>query len=274
MKLSLAFPISLESDVYALQSIRSYCQGKLTLWAWASRGYCTCSDVARWFFQGDEDKAKELLSPCERGAFTEYVKLKTLPALHILGEENGQPVKLPEGFLTGEQLHVWFVDQGAGGMVPLPHWCSMAIECTISLWRNEQKVWNDKIAARFPKALPPAQKKHYDQWLENSTRRLVMDQQSKSQIKHPASCSKSHLMKHGVLLEPRIHEHHFFHNSWDAVSNPFFSCHRHLHVFLAFKTFPTPTAHTYIHTYIHTYVLTYIICTCVYICTYYDRCMI
>ena len=87
VKLSLAFPISLESDVYALQCIRSYCQGKLTLWAWASSGYCNCSDVARWYFEGDEAKAKELLSPTEREVFTEYVRLKTLPHCTFLGKK-------------------------------------------------------------------------------------------------------------------------------------------------------------------------------------------
>ena len=204
IKLSISLPVSLESDVYALQCIRDYENSKLVMWAWASRGYATMSDYAKWHFDGDISKAEACMGAVEKGEFTKYVKLEELPALHILGEDSShEPLAKPDsGFLNGERVHVWFVDKGSDGMIPLPTWSSLPIECTIAVWRQEEKAWKDKIQKRHPKPLTAHQQKQYDQWVENCTRRIVLDQQSKSVIKHPASCSKSHLSKFGVLLDP------------------------------------------------------------------------
>lgn len=204
VKLSIALPVSLESDVYALQCIKEHERGKLTMWAWLSRGYSTMQDIADWHFGGDLADAQRFMGPVEKGSFAKYVQLRELPVLNLIGEHESHAVlaEPDEGFLKGERVHIWFVDRGSEGMIPLPHWSSIAIECSIAQWRHEEKTWNQKIAARCPKALTPAQQKQYDSWLQSSTRRIVLDQQCKASIKHPSACSKSYLMKHGVLLEP------------------------------------------------------------------------
>ena len=203
VKLQIALPISLESDVYALQCIKEYKQGKLALWAWSSRGYSTVKDIARWHFNGDEEAALALMAPTKTKEFTEYVQLRQLPTLRLLGEHAPRVAvaELPSSFLKGEKVHVWFADRGAEGMIPLPHWCSLPIECALSQWKHEEKSWNQKITERFPKPLAPNQQKQYDTWVENSTRRIVLDQESRAVVKHPGSCPKGHLAKHGVLLE-------------------------------------------------------------------------
>eukprot|EP00438_Fugacium_kawagutii_P033902 Skav220991 [mRNA] locus=scaffold1541:250564:259672:- [translate_table: standard] len=191
-KFQIALTSSLESDAYALQCIREYQQGKLVLWAWSSRGYSTLEDIAAWHCGGDVAKAAELLAPMEKGVFTEYIKGKELPSLHILGEEKA--VRIPDDkFLSGEKIHIWFVDRGEDGNIPLPNWFSLPIELAISVWRKEEQDWEAKKTARSPKPLTANQQKLYDSWLENSTRRIVLDQSHKTQIAHPASVSKQPL---------------------------------------------------------------------------------
>lgn len=202
-KFQIALTSSLESDAYALQCIREYQQGKLVLWAWSSRGYSTLEDIAEWHCGGDVDKAAELLAPMEKGVFTEYIKGKELPSLHILGEEKA--VQIPDDqFLSGEKIHIWFVDRGEDGNIPLPNWFSLPIELAISMWRKEEQDWEAKKTARSPKPLTANQQKLYDAWLANSTRRIVLDQSQKSQLAHPSSVSKHYLLNHGILLEPSL----------------------------------------------------------------------
>ena len=213
IKMQVALPISLESDVYALQCIKEYERGKLTLWAWCSRGYCSMNDIAKWHCDGDIEAAEKLMAPMDSRAFTRYVQdLTTLPALTILGEHEGHaPLVEPDaGLLSGEKVHLWFVDRGAEGMIALPAWTSMHIECALALWRHEEEKWKDKILQRFPKALTASQQRQYDNWLETSTRRVVLDQHSKQAIKNPAACARSYLVKHGVLLEARLEFYTWF----------------------------------------------------------------
>ena len=87
------------------------------------------------------------------------------------------------------RVHLWFVDTGKDGMIALPHWFSMPIECCIALWWTEQQNWEEKKMARHPKPLTPSQQKLYDAWVDNSTRRLVLDQAQRCQITHPSSAA-------------------------------------------------------------------------------------
>ena len=185
VKFQIALSVSLESDVYALQCIREYEKGKLVLWAWASRGYSDCEAISKWHFNGEVSLAQQLMAPIQPGAFAKYVQLHKLPALTILGEESPQSaLSVPTtSFLAGEKVHMWFIDCGKEGMVALPHWCSMPIECVIALWKSEHEAWSQKIAERFPKPLPPAQKRQHEVWAQNCTRRLVLDQSTKTEIK-------------------------------------------------------------------------------------------
>jgi len=211
VKFHLALPVSLESDAFALQAIREYERGKLILWAWSSRGYSTVNEIAEWLFNGNIKEASELLSPMPPGSLTKYIQGKELPALHILGED--KKIQIPDGqFLSGERVHLWFVDTGKDGMIALPHWFSMPIECCIALWRTEQQNWEEKKMARHPKPLTPSQQKLYDAWVDNSTRRLVLDQAQRCQITHPSSVSRGYLVKHGILLEagPSMEQHFLF----------------------------------------------------------------
>ena len=204
LKMQIALPISLESDVYALQCIRDYERGKLTLWAWCSRGYCSLADIANWHCDGNIEEAQKLMAPLETRAFTKYVQdLNPLPALTILGEHEGhEPLAEPyPDLLAGEKVHLWFVDHGVDGMIALPAWTSMHIECALALWRHEEETWKKKVFDRYPKALTASQQAQYDNWLETSTRRVVLDQQAKQVIKNPAKCARAYLVKHGVLLE-------------------------------------------------------------------------
>lgn len=203
-KFSVALETSLESDAYALQCIRNYEKAKLVLWSWCSRGFSTVEDVARWHFNGNVALATRFMAPSPPGELAKYAQLESWPVLTILGDDHAnEDIQVPNTtFLNGEKLHIWFVDCGMDGMVALPHWCSLPIECQIALWRSEHQAWSKKIAARAPKALPPSQQKQYDIWLENCTRKIVLDQQTKSVIKNPASCSKARLTKFGILLDP------------------------------------------------------------------------
>jgi len=205
IKFPLALPVSLESDAYALQCLRAYENGKIVHWAWSSRGYSTLDDIARWLFHGSTVLAEEFMAPSKKNhLIDQFGKLEKPPALTILGEDDGRDLPSnPSNLLIGEKVHIWFVDCGIDGMMPLPHWCSLHIECGISVWKNELRSWQQKIRAKAPKPLPPAQKKQFDLWVENSTRRIVLDQQTKMQIKNPAACSKSRLVKHGILLDSR-----------------------------------------------------------------------
>lgn len=204
--MSLALPVSLESDAYALQAIQEYEKGKLVLWSWLSRGYSSMEDVARWYFGGDLSRAEDFMNRSKPGGLAAYAKLDKLPVLKILGEDNpNEEVDTPDNsLLTGEMVHIWYVDMGLDGMYPLPHWCSLPIECTFSLWRSELQSWQKKIQNRAPKPLTPTQQKFYDHWLENCTRKVVLDQQARTHIKNPATCSKERLVKHGILLDTSL----------------------------------------------------------------------
>ena len=203
VKFQIALSVSLESDVYALQCIREYEKGKLVLWAWASRGYSDCDAIGKWHFNGNTSLAEELMSPIQPGAFAKYVQLHKLPVLTILGEDSTQRELSVQtsSFLAGEKIHMWFIDCGRDGMVALPHWCSTPLECIVALWKSEHEAWAQKIAARYPKPLPPVQKRQHEVWSQNCTRRLVLDQSTKTEIKNPASYSKMRLLKSGILLE-------------------------------------------------------------------------
>ena len=244
-KFTMALSVSLESDAYALQTIRDFQSGKLVMWSWSSRGYVDEETLSEWHGRD----ISQLMAFKDKGALTEFVKINSLPPLKILGEDssNHDPSLVTDcAHLSGEKLHIWFVDLLSDGMIPLPHWMSLPIECAMAVWKQEHSTWEDRIKKRSPKPLPPSQQKMYECWLEKSLRRLVLDQSTKSQIKNPSSCSKAHLTKHCILLDTQI----------GLCTYVCTYVHKYVCMMLL--------VHTYINTYLHAYIHT---CMCAHTCT-------
>jgi hypothetical protein len=133
---------SLKSDVFALDAIRNHRSGNIIMRAWLRTGHVSEQQLADWKFNGNRKLLAEEMVALE-GSMSHLYQLTSLPDLNLVAQWSEE--KKP---LTGESVHVWFVDRGAAGVAALPIWANLAIELKMSEWVAEARKWEKDIAER------------------------------------------------------------------------------------------------------------------------------
>jgi hypothetical protein len=196
----LSMETSLRSDVFALQKLASYADGKLILWSWASRGLISLEWIADLQFKGDVEAATEALSQV-KGELAKLCQFDKLPMIDGLNEtETPTPA-----MLEGEVLQYWAISDPSSESeaIPLPLWMRGSIDKAVLKWRTTAAKWEERIAKRQLEGkttLAPKQKQAYDEFIATNTRSIVLDKVKHAEVVNIAAKSVNKLKKTCLLL--------------------------------------------------------------------------
>ena len=196
----LGMETSLRSDVFALQKLASYADGKLILWSWASRGLISLEWIADLQFKGDVEAATEALSQV-KGELAKLCHFDTLPMIDGLNETEPPT----SAMLEGEVLQYWAISDPSieSESIPLPLWMRGSIDKAVLKWRTMAAKWEERIAKRQLEGkttLAPKQKKAYDEFIATNTRSIVLDKVKHAEVVNIAAKSVNKLKKTCLLL--------------------------------------------------------------------------
>lgn len=206
------FETSIYSDAYALQSLKKYQQGKLILHSWLTRGLVTVSQIAKWRFQGDETKVKELMKST-KGYMHHLLSLEKVPSV---GDDDEKAISQLARMskLEGEASSTWCVmDEAASSSdskpTPLPHWFQIPIDKTIAIWKREKEEWEKKRNSRFAEkgdyTLTKAAEEKYQAWLIHAqSRRIVLNKVRQAQVVNIHNKSLKSINKNCILLKVHL----------------------------------------------------------------------
>lgn len=188
---------SLKADAWSLSKLAGYKEGKILVWAWVSRGFVTMQQVAEWRFGGDVGQAKEFLdsTPHELAKLTELDEIEEPDA----PAETKAVVQAETSTMQGEINSLWAISDPDLPEHPpklLPQWFVPPIDRAILMWKQEAMVWEQ----RKQKKMSPKMTEAYAQWQSDSTRSIVLNKKTKSQMHRFLGKSVSSLKRTCLLL--------------------------------------------------------------------------
>lgn len=198
---------SLRSDAWALRKISTYCDGKLLIWAWVSRGLVSIEWIAGLYFNNDVDAANEALGRV-KSKLAELCMFDELPILDSAEykERNNEATQM-----VGEVNTFWAISDPdvESDPIPLPPWMRASIDKAILQWRDLLTKWEKRIEDRQKQGkltLPAKTQKKYDEFMDSKTRSLVFDKTKQAEVVNIAAKSINQLKKHCLLLVVHLSE--------------------------------------------------------------------
>eukprot|EP00913_Durusdinium_trenchii_P012107 g11370.t1 len=196
-RMLLSVEDSLKADAWSLSKLAGYKEGKILVWAWVSRGLVTMQQVAEWRFGGDVGQAKEFLdsTPHELAKLTELEEIEEPDA----PAETKAVVQAETSTMQGEINSLWAISDPDLPEHPpklLPQWFVPPIDRAILMWKQEAMVWEQ----RKQKKMSPKMTEAYAQWQSDSTRSIVLNKKTKSQMHRFLGKSVSSLKRTCLLL--------------------------------------------------------------------------
>lgn len=166
--------------------------------------------VADWRFSGDVEKVKEFLE----GARGELSKLCDVDELDCIGDDNKAKVVTASetARVPGEICSAWaIVDPEVPDAEPilLPCWFTAPIDRAVLMWKQESAIWEKRFQKRkdagFSDFAPKA-KEGFEKWQAETTRRVVLNKRTQTQMIKIQDKSIRQLKKNCLMLE--IHMSH------------------------------------------------------------------
>ena len=184
---------SLMADVWALQNIAQYQNGKILDWAWVSRGLITEQQVADWKFGGDLKAARDHFKQTP-GELAKLWQLDNIPDIN-LEQQNEVADQASVKALPGERRRLYMLND-----TPLPLWMRAPLDSAILQWKQQNEQWQEKMVRREGKPLPKAQKAKYDEFMADHRRHLVLDVKKEVAVVNVGSRTLASLKKDCILL--------------------------------------------------------------------------
>ena len=204
-KLRLSIESSIYADIWAMNTLATYQQGKLIQAAWLNRGLVSMENIARWIFNGDEELAAKHFKH-KRGELRHLMRLneltvqqhkddmETVIKTKVSSQKVASTVKL-----KGELTDTWCIETesstspGIPSYIPLPDWLQIPITRSVSIWHSQMKKWEDRIQKHCSKSkahtasiLPPKQLSEYTEFKTNgSNLTLLVNKNLKQQLISP-----------------------------------------------------------------------------------------
>lgn len=194
-----------------MKSLRDFDQGRLILWAWASRGMVSKESIAEWKFNGDLAEVNAFLNG-SKGSLAALLSLDETP--DVTDEHAKALTQEAEGtILAGEAVSHWCLidldvasssDSGTQPM-PLPGFFKIPVDRTIAVWKKELDDWNKRKEKRMKDKgtdeLPPAQKTKYQNWIDHGcTRRILINKSKGQQVVNIQAKSLRSMAKHCIIV--------------------------------------------------------------------------
>lgn len=200
----LSVESSLVADSWALKKLGEYKGGKILLWSWLSRGLVTKEQIASWRYDGDISKVDELLAstPTELRQLCELDELPTPDQ----SKEEAEVTLAQSTTLKGEVVSAWGMkDPEIPDAQPImfPTWFNASIDKTVLLWKQEASVWKKRWDKRINEGhdgFAPKMKQNYEQWAQDTTRQIVLNKVTKTQVTRLADKSARQLKKTCLML--------------------------------------------------------------------------
>lgn len=119
--------LGIHADLYALDALANYQNGKLLHQAWLTRGLVTTENLAQWCFGGDLNRLKKHMEGT-KGALQKMMRLIKLEEQSEDTEEVRKLYELAvQKSLEGERTSVWCIQHTDGTYHPLPPWTQTPI---------------------------------------------------------------------------------------------------------------------------------------------------